>query len=359
MLNSLYLWHVMDVKKFTLQLLICLLPFGCLYPQAGNDWSNDDGVAYDEKGNALQKESPLNLPDKLELCGTEEGEIEISGKFKQIIWNTGAKTPYITVQDTGIYSVSVFDGVAWFRDSIHVVRTPELAHRATQTLLFCEGSLTKLTGNTNAKSWNWSSGSRKWGISVSQPGTYFVESSNECYSVTDTINVVKAGGYPTVLSQEIESCQRNNIPLSAFGPAENYRWNTGQATKDVVVNSGGDYYVSFKVCDSVFTQNFNVDIKARASNTLYFPNVFTPNADNVNDQFRMVGSSDNITDFQISIFNRWGVLLFKTNEPSFSWDGIFNNNIVPDGVYFYGGGYKHSCSGEKIIPIEGTITVQK
>ena len=351
----------MSIKNIITTLMLSVFCSVWVYSQTNNNrWAaNDIKEAYDDNGERVAKQSPLNLPKELALCGGEEGEVEIAGKFKEIRWNTGAKTPYITVQDTGVYTVTVYDGQEWFKDSIHVVRVPELKFKPSQTKVLCEGKLIRLTGDMDGKAWQWNNNSNKWGISVSTPGEYLVTSSNECYSITDTFHVVKASAAPTQFSIQIATCLKNNIPITAFGPAENYKWNTGQTTQSITVNSGGDYLVTFKVCDSTYTQNFTVDVKARSVNPLYFPNVFTPNSDNINDNFKMVGATDQITDFSISIFNRWGVLLFKSTDPSFEWNGTYKGAVVPDGVYFYGGGYHHNCSGDQYIPIEGSISVQR
>jgi len=339
----------MSRKRFTQTLIIYLLSIGSVYSQV--NVGTPDNLS-------TGRVSPLNLPEELSLCGTEEGELGISGKFKEVRWSTGAKTSHINVQDTGLYRVSVFDGVEWIHDSIRVTRVPDLAYRPTATMVLCGGKMLRLTGNIHAKNWVWSSGSSKWGISVSEPGTYYVTSSNECFSVTDSFQVVRYS-YPTVTANEVTTCQKNNIPLTAFGPATNYHWSNGQNTQTITVNNSGDYFVSFEVCDSILTQSFHVDIKAPSANPVYFPNVFTPNNDNTNDVFRMVGASDLITDFQISIFNRWGVLIYKSNDPFFEWNGLFNGTLVHDGIYYFGGGYRHNCTGEKYIPIEGSITIQR
>lgn len=347
------------MKKISASCIMLSFWMGVSYGQfqyTGSLQGESDFVAYEENDD---KESPLNLPDELALCGTEEGEIEIQGKFKEIVWSTGAKTPYITVQDTGMYHVKVFDGLEWYHDSIRVVRVAELKYNPSQTSILCEGKTARLTGNMDAKSWIWNTGASKWGIAVSKPGDYFVVSSNECYTITDTFHVIKSGELSIKSIETIPTCLKNNIPVTAFGPAENYKWSTGHTSQQILVNSGGTYEVSFKVCDSLVTQAFTVDVKARSANPLYFPNVFTPNNDNINDEFRMVGSTDQITDYQISIFNRWGVLMFKSDDPNFEWNGTYKGSVVPDGVYFYGGRYRHNCTGEQYISIEGTINVQR
>ena len=70
------------------------------------------------------------------------------------------------------------------------------------------------------------------------------------------------------------------------------------------------------------------------------PNVFTPNGDGKNDVFHL--ESIGVRDFAIEIFNRWGELVFESNDQYFQWDG--NNKQgkeCPAGVYYYVGQVSH------------------
>ena len=70
------------------------------------------------------------------------------------------------------------------------------------------------------------------------------------------------------------------------------------------------------------------------SNRLLIPNAFTPNGDGKNDLFKI----DNFTDqelLEFKIFNRWGTILFTTEDPSIGWDGTYKGKKQPFGVYGY------------------------
>ncbi|MES2800670.1 MAG: gliding motility-associated C-terminal domain-containing protein [Bacteroidota bacterium] len=67
--------------------------------------------------------------------------------------------------------------------------------------------------------------------------------------------------------------------------------------------------------------------------SLVIPNVFTPNNDGANDEFSI--TSSNLTDYQLIILNRWGNLMFESNDPANSWDGTSDGKACPDGTYFY------------------------
>ena len=64
------------------------------------------------------------------------------------------------------------------------------------------------------------------------------------------------------------------------------------------------------------------------------PNVFTPNGDGVNDVFYI--SNSNVKMHDISIYNRWGEIIFQFTAPKIEWYGYtFAGDQVPQGTYFY------------------------
>jgi gliding motility-associated-like protein len=69
-------------------------------------------------------------------------------------------------------------------------------------------------------------------------------------------------------------------------------------------------------------------------NFFEIPNVFTPNGDNINDML-VAKTSGLVERIDMRIFNRNGLLLFRTEEPKINWDGTYKGKIVSPGVYFY------------------------
>ncbi len=62
------------------------------------------------------------------------------------------------------------------------------------------------------------------------------------------------------------------------------------------------------------------------------PNAFTPNGDGINDYFGIVGGAG-ITEFKMQIFNRWGEVVFETDDPTQKWDGTYKGKPQPPGTY--------------------------
>lgn len=66
---------------------------------------------------------------------------------------------------------------------------------------------------------------------------------------------------------------------------------------------------------------------------LYAPNTFTPDNDEFNQAWEFHISGIDIYDFNLKIFNRWGEIVWESNDPSVSWDGTYNGKLVQDGTY--------------------------
>jgi len=134
----------------------------------------------------------------------------------------------------------------------------------------------------------------------------------------------------------------NNIPRDQYlyfwsdrswhGPR--HTWDTLAATPKFTVSptKTTTYYlwsIDFKwehTYDSVtvYVENCDIDLE--------IPNVFTPNGDGFNDYFMI--RNPNQVNYTLDVFNRWGNLVFQGNQNYF-WDGTFNGEPTPAGVYFY------------------------
>ena len=110
------------------------------------------------------------------------------------------------------------------------------------------------------------------------------------------------------------------------GPTINITWDhDGFFTFDVVRWDNG--------CVS-FPQTFNVSLELCPQDLIYIPNTFTPDGDEHNQTFAPVFTSGfDPYNFNMKIFNRWGEIVWETNDPKSTWDGTYNNIKCSDGSY--------------------------
>lgn len=76
-----------------------------------------------------------------------------------------------------------------------------------------------------------------------------------------------------------------------------------------------------------------IDVICEAADIKVY-NGFSPNGDGINDFLVIEGLEGTVTD-KIAIFNRWGNLVFTTNDYQNDWNGRWNGENLPDGTYFY------------------------
>lgn len=97
-------------------------------------------------------------------------------------------------------------------------------------------------------------------------------------------------------------------------------------------------------------------VVAKPSHTFYIPNAFTPNADGVNDIFEPKGFE--IENYTMNIFNRWGQLVFSTNDIKRGWDGSFNGIACEEGVYTWRSVYQSNAKNSDGRQVkEGIVTL--
>ena len=113
---------------------------------------------------------------------------------------------------------------------------------------------------------------------------------------------------------------------------------------------------------STFDSNGNegeksVMICIDSCNFYEIPNVFTPNGDDINDKL-LAKTSGLVEKIDFRIFNRNGLLLFRTEEPRINWDGTYKGKIVSPGVYFYQCDvYERRISGLEQFHLSGFVHV--
>lgn len=78
---------------------------------------------------------------------------------------------------------------------------------------------------------------------------------------------------------------------------------------------------------------FDVNLVECPKSNIWFPNSFTPNSDGYNNSWFPVFR--NITSIDIKIFNRWGELLYRTNDLNGVWNGCYQNQLCEIGVYVF------------------------
>ncbi len=104
------------------------------------------------------------------------------------------------------------------------------------------------------------------------------------------------------------------------------------------------------------------EINIFVNQSIYMPNVFSPNGDGINDYFYFVNGFPSLTIKEMNIYDRWGAIVFtaeniSSNQETSGWDGSVKGKIAAAGTYFWTVTISNNSGREELLT--GSIMLQK
>lgn len=175
-----------------------------------------------------------------------------------------------------------------------------------------------------------------------------VQISNGQCSIEDSIHVTVVEELTLDLGEDFATCIGSEVALTPDISGQAVMWQDGSESEELIITDAGLYSASLEnVCgitsDSILIELIDCDT------TLFIPNAFTPDDDGVNDLFLVQGNG--VAYFEISIYDRWGGLVFQSNDIEMPWNGGVHGSeyYVQDGIYSYVVDYAFEID-DRILP---------
>jgi gliding motility-associated-like protein len=131
-------------------------------------------------------------------------------------------------------------------------------------------------------------------------------------------------------------------------------WSTGESSPTINIDQAGEYILTVNNGNCISKDT--IALTNYCESSIYVPNAFTPNGDGKNEIFKVKGA--HIDDFEMLIFNRWGEVIYQSNDIGEGWNGTYLGNQVQQDVYVYKILYSITHTNGKKIKQEriGTVT---
>ncbi len=159
--------------------------------------------------------------------------------------------------------------------------------------------------------------------------------------------------------------------------ASYYEWHMGDGTiyydfePEHLYNEPGTYDIRLNVATNTFPQCYDSSVKAAAvvaeqGCQIIFPDAFMPNSSGPNGGSYIVNDPANyifypihtgLADYKLEIYNRWGELLFRSEDVDIGWDGYYRGKLSPMDVYVWK--VWGTCHGGKKIKAAGDVTLYR
>lgn len=163
----------------------------------------------------------------------------------QYLWQNGSTSQSISVNRTGTYYVAVSNACNTVYDTINVIVTGPPALTLGSTVKFCRGSVLNLNAQNPICTYQWSTGDTTQNISVTDPGNYWVTITNDCGSITDSVEVVVEDPLNDInIGNDTIICRGDSLLLSTNIQGAYAKWKNGSATSSIYVKQTGDYWVT-------------------------------------------------------------------------------------------------------------------
>jgi gliding motility-associated-like protein len=189
----------------------------------------------------------IALPDTVSICNGQNATLD-AGVFASYQWSNGATTRTITINNLGIYRVTVTNATCTATDSVQVLASNTLFMPLPDTAILCIGQNRVLDAGAFT-TYRWSTGATTRSITVTTAGVYKVTVTNSggCTGA-DSVRVQAAPIPQIQLADTILICNGENELLDA-GIFSSYRWSTGATTRSINVSITGNYSVTVTNAD--------------------------------------------------------------------------------------------------------------
>jgi gliding motility-associated-like protein len=276
----------------------------------------------------------VNLgPDEI-ICPVEEVIMDAGSGFASYLWHTGDNSQSIkaNIADT-VNVVRVQDGngcFGWDTKMVYYYTAPE--YLVSSDTAVCSNDTLILDAGEGYIDYRWSDTTTDRFNHIQTPGTYWVEVSDGCFILRDTISV---NFYPTPIIAQIDTTIYKQVAIFAEGGTLPYLYflNDGTPQKQNVFKNldNGIYVLTVQDLNGCMV---NDTITMFSTLDVDIPDFFTPNDDGINDTWVVKGLTK-FPNAKIRVYDRYGKLLALFSPGDDGWDGKYLNRPMPSDTYWY------------------------
>ncbi len=257
----------------------------------------------------------IELGNDVYTCFGDTIFLQVDDIFNSYNWSTGINSNAIIVTQSGNYSLTVVEeNDCELIDSVEISITEDPV--VNRIVGKCIGQEIVVDGR-----------------SFSIPGVY-VDTISYPNQICDTIfryEIFDFDIVPDFLGPDQVICARS---ITIQSPWTETSWPDGTVQPTYILSQSDILFVT-AIDENNCLVTDSVQITLANLGNFFVPSAFSPNDDAINDHFQLFFENDNIQEYTLSIFDRFGNQVFKQTGVDIRWDGNVNGRAAQTGTYVY------------------------
>lgn len=179
------------------------------------------------------------------LCPNQTATLSIIGSSGSYTWNDNSTASTLSINTSGIYSVTVTNSCGSNTASINIFgEALPVVSVTSNTAMVCSSQSIILSASSNVNDYQWSNGSLTNTTSVNSAGVYTISSSNICGTSQQTISVTSMSAPSlTIVPSSTIVCPGSEVTLTVYGGTAPYNWSQTSNTGNTVTCGPGTFTV--------------------------------------------------------------------------------------------------------------------
>lgn len=276
-----------------------------------------------------------NIGKDTSFCDGSAITLRTPGSYNSYTWSNGGVGSQITVDEAGAYILKVNEGRCFKTDTINIgiLQLPDI--EAQDEYFICNGSEVDLKLSGKFDFIKWDNGLVGPSIRLDAIGDYAYTATLGTCELRSKIKVGEVSfDIPEDATYYLCAGEKKNIQLQDNEIV--VTWNNGFVGPFISLKEEGLYkgYLVKKGClDTLTIEIIQVPCK---EDGFYAPSIFSPVSSSGNELFKLTANKyATVKSFSMSIYDRWGQLLWTADDIESGWDGTFRGNLMQPGVYIY------------------------
>lgn len=219
----------------------------------------------------------------------------------------------------------------------------------------CPGAAITISAPSGFHDLVWQDGSGAAGITVTAPGKYYLQAKDACnITYSDTVLIkehVVASGF---LPADTAVCTYDKLELKSRADFAAYLWSTRSTAASITVNAGTFWLRGTDKNNCVTSDTIVITSGPCPAKGFYVPTAFSPDGNGKNDTFKPTFYGT-VSNYQFSIYNRYGQQVFSSATPNEGWNGTTKGKYFDMTVFVWS--CRYSLDGGPLQQKQGTVTL--